>query len=71
MRSELLSKKIEWIIHSIYGSEEISLVEKWISLDSNSSRVKIHYSASEISSGSLGIHSKKKWSLTSLPNEWK
>ena len=40
-------------------SEEISLVEEWISLDSNSSRVKIHYSASEISSSSLDIHSKR------------
>ena len=28
-------------------------------LDSNSSRMKIHYSASEISSGSLDIHSKR------------
>ena len=40
-------------------SEEISLVEEWISLDSNSSRVKIHYSTSGISSGSLDIHSKR------------
>ena len=40
-------------------SEEISFVEEWISLDSNSSRVKIHYSTSGISSGSLDIHSKK------------
>ena len=40
-------------------SEEISLVEEWISLDSNSSGVKIHFSASEISSGSLDIHSKR------------
>ena len=40
-------------------SEEISPVEEWISLDSNSGRVKIHYSASEISSGSLDIHSKR------------
>ena len=39
--------------------EEISLVE-WISLDSNSSRVKIHYSASEISSGSLDIFTPKE-----------
>ena len=36
-----------------------SLVEEWISLDSNSSSVKIHYSTSEISSGSLDIHSKR------------
>ena len=36
-----------------------SLVEEWISLDSNSSRVKIHYSASEILSDSLDIHSKE------------
>ena len=41
-------------------SEEILLVEEWISLDSNSSRVKIHYSASEISSGSLDIHSTEE-----------
>ena len=40
-------------------SEEISLVEEWISLDSNSSRVKIHYSGDEISSGSFDIHSKR------------
>ena len=40
-------------------SEEISLVEELISLDSNSSRVKIHYSTSEISSGSLDFHSKR------------
>ena len=40
-------------------SEELSLVEEWISLDSNSSRVKIHYSASEISSVSPDIHSKR------------
>ena len=40
-------------------SEEISFVEEWISLDSNSSRVKIHYSTSGISSGSLHIHSKR------------
>ena len=40
-------------------SEEISFVEEWISLDSNSGRVKIHYSVSGISSGSLDIHSKR------------
>ena len=40
-------------------SEKISLVEEWISLDSNSSAVKIHYSASEITSGSLDIHSNR------------
>ena len=40
-------------------SEKISLVDEWISLDSNSSRVKIHFSASEISPGSLDIHSKR------------
>ena len=40
-------------------SEEISLVEEWMSLDSHSSRVKIHYSTSEISSGSLDIHSNR------------
>ena len=40
-------------------SEEISFVEEWISLDSNSSRVKIHYSTSGISCSSLDIHSKR------------
>ena len=40
-------------------SEEISFVEEWISLDSNSGRVKIHYSTSGISSGLLVIHSKR------------
>ena len=39
--------------------EEISLVEEWILLDSNSSRVKIHFSTSGISSGLLDIHSKR------------
>ena len=40
-------------------SEEISLVE-WISLDSNSSGVKIHYSTSGISTSvSLDIYSKR------------
>ena len=34
-------------------------------------KVIIHNSASEISSGSLDIHFQKKWSLTSLPKEWK
>ena len=49
------------MIHSIYGVKEISLVEEWMSLDSNSGsqRVKIHYSTSGISSGSLDIHSKR------------
>ena len=52
-------KKFEWIIHSIYAwSEEISLVEEWISHDSNSSRVKIHYLTSGTSSRSFAIHSK-------------
>ena len=40
-------------------SEEISPVEEWISLDSNSGRVKIRFSTSGISSGSLDIHSKR------------
>ena len=54
------SLKKNWVNNSLHlWSEEISLVEQWISLDSNSSRVKIHYSASEISSGSLDIHSKR------------
>ena len=48
-----LSKKKSNSLH--LRSEEISLVEEWISLDSNSSRVKIHYSASEISSGSKEV----------------
>ena len=40
-------------------SEDILLVEEWISLDSNSSRVKIHYPTSGISPGFLDIHSKR------------
>ena len=52
-------------------SEEISLVEEWISLDSNSSRVKIPYSASEISSGSLDIHSQRSDHWCHYPKEWK
>ena len=48
----LKKKKIEWIIHPIYAwSEEISCVKEWILHDCNSSRVKLHYSTSEISSG--------------------
>ena len=51
----ILSKK-NWVNNSLRPwSEEISLVEEWISLDSNSSRVKIHFSTSGISSGSLDI----------------
>ena len=54
-----LSKK-SWVNNSLLlWSEKISLVDEWISLDSNSSRMKIHYSASEISPGSLDIHSKR------------
>ena len=55
-------------------SEEISFVEEWISLDSNSSRVEIHYSTSGISSGSLHIHSKRSdhWRHSLGTNiEWK
>ena len=37
----------------------MSFAEELISLDSNSSRVKIHYSTSGISSGSLDIHAKR------------
>ena len=37
----------------------MSFIEEWILLDSNSSRVKIHYLTSGISSGSLDIHSKR------------
>ena len=55
----VLSKKIRVNNSLRLWSEDISLVEEWISLDSNSSRVKIHYSANEISSGSLDIHSKR------------
>ena len=40
-------------------SEQISLVEEWISLASNSTSVKIHYSSSGIPSDSLDIHSKR------------
>ena len=57
--SVVLSKKSP-VNNSLHlWSEEISLIEEWISLDSNSSRVKIHYSTSGISSGSLDIDSKK------------
>ena len=54
-------------------SEDISLVEYWISLDSNSSTVKNHYVLNEwdlewnlvrFTRYSL----QKKWSLTSIPN---
>ena len=54
-----LSKKIEWIIHSIYG------VKKFHSLRSEFHSIltpvewNIHYSTSGISSGSLNIHSKR------------
>ena len=55
-----LSKKKNRVNNSLHlWSEKISLGEELISLDSNSSRVKIHYPASEISSGSLDIHSKR------------
>ena len=53
INERVLSKEIEWM------EWRDSLVEEWISLNSNSSRVKIHYSASEISSGLLDIHSKR------------
>ena len=53
LRSELLNNSLH------LRSEEISLVEEWIALDSNSSRVKINFSTSGISSGSLDTHSKR------------
>ena len=54
-----LQKKNQ-VNNSLYlWNEYISFVEEWISLDSNSSRVKINYSTSGISSGSLDIHSKR------------
>ena len=40
-------------------NNSLRLWSEEISLDSNSRRVKIHYSASEISFGSLEIHSKR------------
>ena len=73
-----LKKKKNRVNNSLHlWSEEISFVEEWISLDSNSSRVKIHYSTSGISSGSLGIHSKRSdhWrhypGMTSVTNRVK
>ena len=58
-KNEFLKKKGR-VNNSLHlRSEQISLAEEWISLDSNSSRVKIHYSTSGISSGSLAIHSKE------------
>ena len=41
-------------------SEDISLVEEWISLDSDSSKGKIHYSTSGISSGYTSIFNPKE-----------
>ena len=74
-------KKIEWMVQVNNSldlwSDEISLVEECISIDSNSSRVEIHYSASGISSGSLDIHSKRSdhWAWGHSPgrdlSEWK
>ena len=56
----LLSKKKNRVNNSLHlWSEEISFVEEWISLDSNSSRVKLHSSTSGITSGSIDIHSKR------------
>ena len=52
-----LKNRVNNSLHS--WREDISLVEEWISLDSNSSRVKIHFSTSGISSGSLDILSKR------------
>ena len=51
-------KKVEWILsNSIHlWSKKISLVKELISLEY---RVKIHYSTSGSSSGSLDIHSKR------------
>ena len=60
MFTACMLSKISRVNNSLHlWSEEISLVVEWISLDSNSSRVNIHYSASEISSGSLDIHFKR------------
>ena len=59
-RQWLYSLKKNRVNNSLHlWSEDISLVEEWISLDSYSSRVKIHYSTSGISSGLLDIHSKR------------
>ena len=49
-------------------SEEISLAEEWISLDSNSSR---KFTSQRVESRPFTRYSlQKKWSLTSLPREW-
>ena len=63
-------KKVEWIIHSIYGVKKFHSLRSEFHSKSNSSRVKIHYSASEISSGSLDIHSKRSdhWRHYSILN---
>ena len=58
-REALQIKQICLFIYILYIIL-FSSVEEWISLDSNSSRVKIHYSiTSGISAGSLDIHSKR------------
>ena len=56
-----LKKKIEWIIHSIYGMKKFhSLRSEFHSiLTPCSNGVKIYYSTSGISSGSLDIYSKR------------
>ena len=65
----MFSKKKNRVNNSLHlWSEEISLVEECISLDSKLQySKKIHYSTSGISSGSLDIHLQKKWSLRLLP----
>ena len=50
--------KIEWIIHSIYEVKRFHSSSEFHSI-LNSNRVKIYYSTSGISSGSLDIHSKR------------
>ena len=57
MKSFSYSLRVNNLLH--LWSEEMSFVGEWISLNSNSSRVKIHYSTSGISSGSLDSHSKR------------
>ena len=58
------------LIHSIYG-EDISLVEEWISLNSNSSIIEWKFTTQRVKSRPVhSIFTPKKWSLTSPPKEW-
>ena len=51
----ILSKKINRVNNSLHlRIKEMLFLGEWISLDFNSSRVRIHYSTSETPSGSLG-----------------